>query len=116
MRLDFGLYLFLLKPLLLQLFLLMLGKESLRVMSMTENVIGRGELDVRHLDHNLQMLLVKDLLHIGNLCFANLPLLLVILDKLLGNEATDFSVVELGHIALIIEVFHAANHVKRGFV
>lgn len=94
----------------------MLCEESFRVMSVTENVVSRGELDVRHLDHDLQVLFLKDLLHVGDLCFTDLPLLLVIFDQLLGDEAADFSVVELGLITLIIEVFIAADHVKGGFV
>ena len=62
------------------------------------------------------MLFLKDLLHVGDLCFADLPLLLMILDYLLLHEAADFSQVEDGLITLIVEVFHAADHVKGFFV
>ena len=97
---------------LLKLLLLVLGHKPLRVLTFLEYVIRGIELDVGHLDHYLELLILQHLFHVGYLCLANLSVLLMVLNDLLLNEVVDLSIVELRSVADIIEVLQTLDLAK----
>ena len=97
----------------LKIFLLLLSEEPIEILCSLENILDRRKFHVVHFYHYLKFLILQNLLHVGylfELFLYNTMSIFLLLDF---HDLLNFSFLQLGHIALIINIFDSPDYCER---